>query len=292
MRAASPHRPDSRIVPWRGHSVSVTLRHASALCLPRSNWILITPLCTIVVLRCVCTTASKRGGAQECGIVQLVKAIGVCGRKGGSGKTTTAVHLAAELSSRGRKVTLVDCDPQGSATHWSRPGNLPMEVQHRPVSAGDDIRSWSRTINSLAVEFLVLDSPPHLDVALGGVIGLSDVAVLPCGPSGLDLIATAQTIKLVREIRAARGDGHPKITLVPNRLDLRTSSGRQLVSALEALGEDVTPSVHSRTALADSFNLGEWVGAFAPGSPAHSEVIAVTDHILKLLGEKPRKRKA
>ena len=209
--------------------------------------------------------------------------IGVCGRKGGSGKTTTAVHLAAELTSRGHSVVLVDCDTQGSAKHWSQPGKLPMRVEHRPVEQGQNIKQWSSGIRSLNADYLVLDSPPHLDAALGGVIGLSDAAVIPCGPSGLDLIATAETVALVREIRSARGDGLPRITLVPNRVDQRTASGRQLETALKDLGEDVAPAVHSRTSLADAFNMGAWVGQYAPNSPAHVEMQQLANHVLKLL---------
>ena len=207
--------------------------------------------------------------------------IGVCGRKGGSGKTTIAVHLSAELTARRHSVVLVDCDPQGSANHWSAPGALPMPVQHRPLDLAD-VAVWSRSIRQIPADYLVLDSPPHLDAALGAVIGLSDVAVLPCGPSGLDLIATAETVALIHEIRKARASQTPSICLVPNRVDLRTASGRQLASALQEMGEIVAPPVHSRTALADSFNLGSWVGAYAPGSPAHHEIAALTDFVLKI----------
>lgn len=206
--------------------------------------------------------------------------VGVCGRKGGSGKTTVSVHLAAELARRGLSVALVDCDSQGSATHWSQPGRLPMPVHHRPLDSSQDVRRWSVGIRSIEASYLVLDSPPHLDAALGGVIGLSDVAAIPCGPSGLDLIATAETIALVRDIRSARGDDKPFISLIPNRVDQRTGSGRELHSALKAMGEDVAPDIHSRTAFADSFNLGQWVGEYAAGSMAHLEVEAVTHHLL------------
>jgi chromosome partitioning protein len=219
-----------------------------------------------------------------------VQVIGICGRKGGSGKTTAAVHLASELASRGHSVTLADCDPQGSAKHWSALGELPMPVIQFPVTRRQDIDALAGAVRGLESDYLVLDSPPHLDAALGAVIGLSDVAVIPCGPSGLDLVATAETISLVRDIRKATGGRRPVICLVPNRVDTRTSSGRQLSDALGDLGEDVSPAVHNRTSLADSFNLGAWVGAYAPQSPAHLEVIALTNHVLKLLGSKPGKR--
>ena len=89
-----------------------------------------------------------------------MRTVGVCGRKGGSGKTTTAVHLAAELASRGMSVSLVDCDIQGSAAHWSQPGMLPMPVHHRPLESGQDIGKWSAGIRALPVDYLILDSPP------------------------------------------------------------------------------------------------------------------------------------
>ncbi len=207
--------------------------------------------------------------------------VGVCGRKGGSGKTTTAVHLAAELTSRSLSVALVDCDTQGSATHWGKAGKLPMPVHSRPLDDASKIAVWSNAIRAIPADILILDSPPHLDAALGGVIGLASLAVIPCGPSGLDLIATAETVALVRRIRDARKDGLPLISLVPNRADHRTASGRELHIALEDLGEDVCPDIHSRTVLADAFNLGEWVGAYAPHSPAHLELQGLADHLLK-----------
>ena len=151
--------------------------------------------------------------------------IGVIGRKGGSGKTTIAVHLAAALAAKGRKVTVVDADTQGSATYWSDPGELPIPVVHRPLEHAREIQAWSRSVRGIDADVVVLDAPPHLNEALGGVIGLSDLAVIPCGPSGLDLMATGEVVGLVHEIRSNRGGKKPRLVIVPNRVDRRTAPG-------------------------------------------------------------------
>ncbi len=211
--------------------------------------------------------------------------IAVCGRKGGSGKTTIAIHLAAELATRGRSVVLVDADVQGSAVHWAQPGALPMPVHPLPLETDAAIGDWSRSVRAIAADYLLLDAPPHLNAALGGVIGLADLAVIPCGPSGMDLLATAETVSLVREIRDARKDGRPVILLVPNRADRRTGAGRELAAALADIGEPVAPSVGLRAAFSDAFNVGAWVGAFAPASLAHHELRALADRVLARMEE-------
>jgi chromosome partitioning protein len=135
----------------------------------------------------------------------------------------------------------------------------------------------------ISASYVVLESPPHLDAALGGIIGLADLAIVPCGPSGLDLLATAETVSLIREIRAARGDGKPRILLVPNRIDRRTGSGRELRKALKDIGEPVAGEIGARTAFSDAFNAGLWVGKYAPGSVASVEMRSFAKNVLAYL---------
>ena len=212
-----------------------------------------------------------------------MRIIGVCNRKGGSGKTTAAIHIAAELAARGLSVEVVDCDEQGSAAYWARQGALPIPVRHRPLAEDEQVSKWSRDVVKTAADCLVLDSPPHLDAALGAVVGLSDLAVVPCGPSGLDVAATAETVALIREIREAGAKDRPRILLVPSRTDRRTASGRELHRTLEDLGEAVGPELHARTAYVHACNTGQWVGSCAPHSPAHRETRALCDFILEHL---------
>lgn len=206
-----------------------------------------------------------------------MKTVAIVGRKGGIGKTTISVHLAGEMAARGSKVLLIDADPQGSAAQWAAPGKLPIPVEHMPVTA-DTLTPWVQKVRKLSADLLVLDCPPHLDAALGAAISLADAVLLPCGPSGLDMLAMGEVLGVVRAVRQRR-QGAPKALIVPNRVDRRTSEGRELVDELTKLGEPVGPSLAYRSAFVRAFNTGDHVGAFAPGSPADLEVKALADAV-------------
>ena len=207
----------------------------------------------------------------------MVRVIAVVGRKGGIGKTTVSVHLAGELAARGRRVHLVDADPQGSAAQWAAPGNLRLPVDHLPVTV-DKLRPWVERVRKVDAEILILDCPPHLDAALGAAVGLADLAILPCGPSGLDMMAMGEVLAVIRQAREHR-NGKPAALIVPNRVDRRTSEGREIVDELSKLGEPVGPALAYRSAFVRAFNTGDTVGAFAPGSAADTEVKALADAI-------------
>lgn len=207
----------------------------------------------------------------------MVLIIAVVGRKGGIGKTTVSVHLAGELAARGCRAALIDADPQGSAAQWAAPGKLLLPVEHLPVTV-DKLKPWVERVRRVDADVVILDCPPHLDAALGAAVGLADLAILPCGPSGLDMMAMGEVLAVVRQARQHR-HGKPAVMIVPNRVDRRTAEGRELVDELEKLGEPVGPALAYRSAFVRAFNTGDTVGAFAPGSAADIEVKALADAI-------------
>jgi chromosome partitioning protein len=206
--------------------------------------------------------------------------VAVAQRKGGVGKTTVSVSLAAEITNRGYDVALIDGDPQGSASHWAAPGNLPFPVHDVPLDH-QDVPEWVRSVRQVRAEMLVIDTAPN-DRSLGASIAISDLVLIPCTPSGLDIEATMRTLEIIDAVRARR-DGAPEMILVPNRVDLRRREGQQLAEELAGFGEIVSPPIGDRLDFLRSFTSGHAAGARAPGRGADLEIRRLGDLVEQTL---------
>jgi chromosome partitioning protein len=124
----------------------------------------------------------------------LPKILVVLNGKGGVGKTTTAINLAAAFSEKSR-VLLVDADPQGSATWWVEQSQNSMGfdlVQETNPGLLGDLRKIKD------YELVVVDTPPALSSkALAAVVTAADYLILPTPPAPLDLAVLIETIKKV-----------------------------------------------------------------------------------------------
>lgn len=208
--------------------------------------------------------------------------IGFVQSKGGVGKTTTAINLAAELARRGRAVIVVDADPARHATVVAGDGRLPFKVETRLCETIAEVAAWAKGIRTLEADFVVLDAPGAMGAAFGASIAVADLVLIPSGATILDVRGAAETIKLVRQHRRASGKGKPDILIVPTRVDKRTSAGKEAVTTLAAFTEAVSPVISYRAIVADSLSSGESV---ATDSPSAAEFAALADAVLTRLGE-------
>ena len=163
--------------------------------------------------------------------------ISVIHQKGGVSKTTLSVCLAGELAQRGFDPLLVDADPTESAQAWAKAGKLDFSVVGYPVVPGQT-EAWAQSVSKLEWKVFVIDCGPN-DYSLAAACALSDVAVLPCGASGLDIDGTVRALRQIESIRS-QGRDRLSVLVVPTRVDGRTLEGRQLVEQLRGLGEIVT----------------------------------------------------
>lgn len=121
--------------------------------------------------------------------------IAIVSQKGGSGKTTLAVHLATRAAQAGSQSCIVDTDPQASAAAWSdwRGDFLPVVVTSPPARL-------TRTIDGAkkqGMDFVVIDTPPHADAAAREAIKAADIVIIPTRIRAFDLAALEPIVDLV-----------------------------------------------------------------------------------------------
>jgi chromosome partitioning protein len=119
-----------------------------------------------------------------------VKILAIANGKGGVGKTTTSVNLAAILSSK-MNILAVDADPQGSLSWWFEQSEMPFEV-----STETDPKLLKQLKKVKGYELVVVDTPPALrSDALLSVVQAADYLILPTQPASMDLTALIETVR-------------------------------------------------------------------------------------------------
>lgn len=205
--------------------------------------------------------------------------ITVAQQKGGAGKTTLAANLAVALAP-GKRVALLDADPQKSLARWQR-----IRAERKKAGAAltfIEVAGWRIGIEldriARSHDLVVIDSPPQIDTDARQAVRAADLVLVPLQPSPPDLWAAEGTLRLAASERR------------PARLVLnRAPSGAKLRAAIEgeiaARGLPALAAVlGNRAAFASSFALGSSVLEEAPRSLAAAEMAALAAEVAALIG--------
>lgn len=125
-----------------------------------------------------------------------MRKIAFLAQKGGSGKTTLAVHTAVAAAEAGETVVIIDTDPQKSATVWSN-----ARAQETPVVATAAVTDLGRVIEAANQEHMTLaivDTAPHAAPAATHIVRAVDLVVIPVRPTAFDVAAVGSAVDIVK----------------------------------------------------------------------------------------------
>ncbi len=192
-------------------------------------------------------------------------------QKGGSGKTTLCVNMAALAFTNGVSVAIIDLDPQASSSSWVAVRNDALTVVscHPPF--------LDKTIKSLqgnGYNLILIDTPPHNSTAAANAIRASSFVVVPVRPSSFDLAATSATLDLIKSNSTPCG---AVLNAIPSNTTVANSAEDFLIeSGFELLGR-----VGHRMAIQHALTAGLGVVELEPNSSASEDITSLWNKIVE-----------
>lgn len=196
-----------------------------------------------------------------------MKTIIVANQKGGSGKSTVAVHLAVAAERTGDgPVVISDTDPQGTAADWfnqRKKAGLD-EPRYSPLTLAE-LGGKVQALDEAGASYLFIDTAPSIGAVNADLFAIADLILIPLNPTPADLRALVKGLPLVKQA------GKPfQFVLSRVRPNLKNNDGAAL--ALDALGLVLNTRMHERVIYAETFAHGKTAFEIDPKGVAANEV--------------------
>jgi len=200
-----------------------------------------------------------------------MRIVTVASQKGGAGKTTLARNLGVAVAAGGGTAALIDTDPQGSLTDWwnRRGSTSPALIRH-----DGDLPGLLSHLRAGGSGVVLVDTPPSGHDFLRGVIGESDLVLVPVRPSPDDLAAVGATLALL---------GGTPWAFVLSQVKTRTRLAQEATRVLSGIGALAPVPVADRVEYMMAAASGHGVTETDPNGPAAAEIRALHAYVLSRL---------
>jgi chromosome partitioning protein len=208
-----------------------------------------------------------------------MKTLAIISQKGGSGKSTIAVHLTAYAHAKKQYPALIDLDPQGSSYKWNSSrieGHSKSPKLEVVQGTAAKLKDMLELAEQSGIKIAVVDTAPHSDNAAAIAAQLADFVLIPCRPARFDLDAIASTVQIVA---AASKSAAVVLNAAP-----RGKLAEEARAALEQQGIKVLPTVlQQRASFAHAVIDGRAVHEYEPEGKAAQEITMLYSDITKYL---------
>ena len=221
-------------------------------------------------------------------------------QKGGTGKTSLSLHIAALMASQGAKTLLIDADPQASAMAWLacriQQGNTtPKGLTVMAINNGTITEQLPELAKTYDV--IVIDGPPRGDRIARDVILASDIVLVPTRLSGFDVWAADSITKTIEELQPIQQMASKRPLewfYVVNQKNPRTLAGKAILKALEAgRGHVLETHICERACFVEATSQGLTILETEPkGSKAHREIEALGNELMLIIQRRKQERVA
>jgi chromosome partitioning protein len=212
-----------------------------------------------------------------------MKTIVIANQKGGSGKSTTTVHLAVAAEQAGDgPVVISDTDPQGSTVDWfNQRKRAGIETPRFAPLTFSNLPDYLRALEDAGASYLFIDTAPSIGGVNPDLFAIADLILVPLNPTPTDLRA------LVKGLPVIKKSGRPFTFMLSRvRPNLRNNDG--VAMALDALGLVIPARMHERVIYAESFAHGKTAFEIDPKGVAVQELAGIWTSVKDKIPEKQK----
>lgn len=197
----------------------------------------------------------------------MSRVLAVLGQKGGSGKSTILLSLAVEAMKNGKSVTIIDIDPQGTASKWGD-----RREAEQPVVVSAQAERLDKVLADITTDLVMIDTAGKADREGIAVSKRADLILIPCRPN----MADVETLNAISELLALTKSAKKAAVVWNGALTPTDARISEAAGFVEALGLETSPCVIvSRVAFADALIAGQTASELEPNSKAASEMAAL-----------------